>query len=68
MKLLNEVVLKALFKIKDTDLDFAHAVQAPIEIKDAVKVAKETVYESKIRPVNKVKWSQKKDERKKQAT
>uniref|UniRef100_A0A0L8HMH8 Uncharacterized protein n=1 Tax=Octopus bimaculoides TaxID=37653 RepID=A0A0L8HMH8_OCTBM len=40
----NEAVLKALFKIKDTELDFARAVQVAIETEDAAKVAKETVY------------------------
>ena len=49
----NEAVLKALFKVKDTDLTFARAVQAAIETEDAARVAKETVYSSKARPVNK---------------
>ncbi|KAK7091479.1 hypothetical protein V1264_009152 [Littorina saxatilis] len=50
----NEAVLKTLFKIKDTELDFARAVQVAIETEDAAKVAKETVYGSKTMPVNKV--------------
>uniref|UniRef100_A0A0L8GH78 CCHC-type domain-containing protein n=1 Tax=Octopus bimaculoides TaxID=37653 RepID=A0A0L8GH78_OCTBM len=33
----NEAVLKALFKIKDTELDFARAVQVAIETEDAAK-------------------------------
>ena len=51
----NEAVLKALFKIKDNELTFAKAIQTAIETEDAAKVAKETVYGSKARPVNKVK-------------
>ena len=57
----NEAVLKALFKVKDTDLTFARAVQVAIETEDAARVAKETVYSSKARPVNKVHQKQKKD-------
>ena len=45
----NEAVLKALFKVKDTDLTFARAVQVAIETEDAARVAKETVYSSKAR-------------------
>ena len=56
----NEAVLKALFKVKDTDLTFARAVQVAIETEDAARVAKETVYSSKARPVNKVHQKQKK--------
>ena len=51
----NEAVLKALFKIKDNDLNFATAVKIAIETEDAAKVAKETVYGSKPQPVNKIK-------------
>ena len=51
----NEAVLKALFKIKDNELTFTKAIQTAIETEDAAKVAKETVYGSKARPVNKVK-------------
>lgn len=50
----NEAVLKALFKIKDDELDFARAIQIAIEVEDAAKVAKETVYGSKPKLVNKV--------------
>ena len=50
----NEAVLKALFKVKDTKLTFARAVEVAIETEDAATVAKETVYGSKARPVNKV--------------
>uniref|UniRef100_A0A0L8H963 CCHC-type domain-containing protein n=1 Tax=Octopus bimaculoides TaxID=37653 RepID=A0A0L8H963_OCTBM len=50
----NEAVLKALFKIKDTELDFARAIQVAIETEDAAKVAKETVYGSKTKQVYKV--------------
>ena len=56
----NEAVLKALFKIKDTDLTFARAVEVAIETEDAARVAKETVYGSKARPVNKVHQNKKK--------
>ena len=55
----NEAVLKALCKVKDTDLTFARAVQVAIETEDAARVAKETVYSSKARPVNKVHQKQK---------
>ena len=55
----NEAVLKALFKVKDTDLTFARAVQVAIETEDAARVAKETVYGSKASPVNKVHQKQK---------
>ena len=48
------------FKVKDTDLTFAHAVQVAIETEDAPRVAKETVYGSKARPVNKVHRNKKK--------
>ena len=57
----NEAVLKALFKIKDTNLTFARAVEVAIETEDAARVAKETVYGSKARPVNKVHRNKKKD-------
>ena len=56
----NEAVLKALFKVKDTDLTFTRAVQVVIETKNAARVAKETIYSSKARPVNKVHQKQKK--------
>ena len=50
----NEAVLKALFKIKDDELDFNRAIQIATETEDAAKVAKETVYGNKPRPVNQV--------------
>ena len=56
----NEAVLKALFKVKDTDLTFARAVQVAIETEDAARVAKETVYSFSARLVNKVHQKQKK--------
>nr|KAG5696632.1 hypothetical protein BaRGS_034093 [Batillaria attramentaria] len=48
-----------IFRVKDTELDFAKAVKIAIETEDAAKVAKETVYGSKPRPVNKVKMNNK---------
>ena len=54
----NEAVLKALFKMKDQDLDFAKAIQVAIETEDAAKVAKETVYGFKNIPVHKI-WHNK---------
>ena len=56
----NEAVLKVLFKIKDIELTFACAVEVAIEIEDAARVAKETVYGSMARPVNKIHQNQKK--------
>ena len=51
----NEAVLKALFKVKDDQLTFAKAIEVAIEIKDAVKVAKETVHgQTSTHEVNKV--------------
>ena len=50
-----EAVLKALFKIS-----FARAVEVAIETEDAARVAKETVYGSKARPVTKVHQNKKK--------
>ena len=50
----NEAVLKALFKVKDDQLDFARAITIATEIEDAAKVAKETVYGSKPKAVNHV--------------
>uniref|UniRef100_A0A0L8IHG9 Uncharacterized protein n=1 Tax=Octopus bimaculoides TaxID=37653 RepID=A0A0L8IHG9_OCTBM len=52
----NEAVLKALFKIKDTELDFVCAVQVAFE-------TEKTVYDSKTRTVNKVKQTQNKGQR-----
>ena len=55
----NEAVLKALFKIFQ-DLTFARAVEVAIETEYAARVAKETVYGSKAKPVNKVHQNKKK--------
>ena len=43
----NEAVLKALFRVKGHELTFSRAVEIAVEIEDAAKVAKETVYGSK---------------------
>ena len=56
----NEAVFKAVFKIKDSDLTFVRAVEVAIETEDAARVAKETAYGSKARPVNKVHQNKKK--------
>ena len=50
----NEAVLKALFKVKDDDLDFARAIQIAMETEDAAKVAKETVYGNQTNVVHKI--------------
>jgi len=62
----NEAVLKALFKIKDTELDFATAVKIAVETEDAAKVAKETVYSSRSKPVNQVQTQKKQGHKKQQ--
>ena len=49
----NEAVLKAMFKVKDDDLTFARAIEIAIETEDAAKVAKETVYGTKTKTVDK---------------
>lgn len=59
----NEAVLKALFKLKDDELNFARAIEVAIETEDAAKVAKETVYGSKPKPVHKIHVPEKKDKR-----
>ena len=41
--IINEAVLKALFKIKVSDLTFTRAIEIATETEDAAKVAKETV-------------------------
>ena len=56
----NEAVLKALFKIKGTDLTFARVVEVTIETEDSARVAKETADGSKAKPVNKVHQNKKK--------
>ena len=43
----NEAVLKALFKVKENELTFANAISLAVEIEEAAKVAKETVYGTK---------------------
>ncbi|XP_028408107.1 uncharacterized protein K02A2.6-like [Dendronephthya gigantea] len=40
----NEAVLKAFFKMKDQELNFAKAVSVATEIEEAAKVAKETTF------------------------
>ncbi|XP_067948855.1 uncharacterized protein [Watersipora subatra] len=40
----NEAILKELFKLKDEDLTFVRAIEAAMEMEEAAKVAKETVY------------------------
>ena len=50
----NEAVLKALFKVKDDELDFSRAIEIAIETEDAAKVAKDTVHGAKPKPVHKV--------------
>lgn len=50
----NEAVLKALFKVKDDELNFARAVEIATETEDTAKIAKDTVYGSHPTPVNKV--------------
>ena len=51
----NEAVLKALFKIKDDELSFTRAIEIALDIEDAAKCAKETVYgeEAQISKINK---------------
>ena len=43
----NEAILKALFKVNDDELTFTKAIAIAVEIEEAAKVAKETVYGSK---------------------
>ena len=56
----NEAALKALFKVKDSDLTFAKAITIAMETEDASKVAKETVYGNKSGSVHKVQYFKKK--------
>ena len=56
----NEAVTKALFRVKNDELTFAKALQIAIEIEDSCKVAKETVYGSRAKPVNQIKDKTKK--------
>ena len=55
----NEAVLKALFKVKDSDLTFAKAKTIAMETEDASKVTKETVYGNKSGSVHKVQYFKK---------
>ena len=50
----NEAVLKALFKIKDDELSFSKAIEIAIDIEDAAKCAKETVYGAEMSNVSKI--------------
>lgn len=50
----NEAVLKALFKVKAEELKFTRAVEVALETEEASRVAKETVYGNRSRPVNRV--------------
>ena len=50
----NEAVLKATFKIKDTDLTFAKAIAVANETEDAARVAKETVHGVKNTEIHKI--------------
>ena len=53
----NEAVLKALFKVKDSELTFTKAISVAVEIEGAAKVAEETMYGSlgkEVVAVNKV--------------
>ena len=50
----NEAELKAMFKVKDDDLTFARAIEIAIKTEDAAKVAKETVYGTKTKTVDKI--------------
>ena len=50
----NEAVLKALFKIKDDELSFSKAIEVAMDIEDAAKCAKETVYGEKMSNVDKI--------------
>ena len=47
----NEAVLKALFKMKDSD---SVSILIVVETEDAAKVAKETMYGAKQTPVHKI--------------
>ncbi|WP_435321313.1 hypothetical protein, partial [Klebsiella pneumoniae] len=55
----NEAVLRALFQIKDDELDFERAIQVAEEVEDAAKAAKETRHGQMPNMLNKV--SPKKD-------
>ena len=55
----NEAVLKALFKVKDSELTFAKVISTAVETEDAAKVAKETVYGAKQTSVHKIQATKK---------
>ena len=55
----NQAVLKALFKVKDSDLTFAKAITIAMETEDVSKVAKETVHGNKSGSVHKVQYFKK---------
>ena len=55
----NEAVLKALFKVKDSELTFAKAISTAVETEDAARVAKETVYGAKQTSVHKIQANKK---------
>ena len=55
----NEAVLKALFKVKDSELTFAKAISTAVETEDATRVAKETVYGAKQTSVHKIQAAKK---------
>ena len=50
----NETVLKTLFKLKDDELKFSNAIRVAQEVKEAAKVAKETVHGQPSTSVQKV--------------
>ena len=52
--MVNEAVLKALFKLEDDELTFIKTYQVDQETKHAARVAKETVYGTAFKPVHKV--------------
>ena len=55
----NEAILKALFKVKEDELTFANAISVAVEIEEAAKVVKETVYEmnTSFHKVKSKRWS-----------
>ena len=56
----NEAIFKPLFKVKDSELTFAKAILTAVEMEDAARVAKETVYGAKQTPVHKIQATKKK--------
>ena len=57
---INEAVLKALLKVKDSELTFAKAISTAVDTEDAARVAKETVYGAKQTLVHKIQGTKKK--------